>query len=411
MSKASKVGLKELQMVKEDGSLLSRLEMEKQLREIETIHHRRNRANKLGLPNKIAQHMLAISVTHWILDHWVQNGTITGEVLGIRPEFDADDNKDYVRQLTQRLLLFVEHGLAMPPNPGEGIDMNFQQPPGFPPIPSPNGQQGAPVFAPPPPPPMPGMPGMAPPMIPQQGMPQQFSPPQFPQQMMPPMPQQGGFQPPMPPQPPQPPQQFAPPQQQMMAPQQHQQAPQGGGPAKADPTRQWGQAGKREDGTQRTRRTKEELGEDAQYENWCKSGGDPNVGAAQPQQHAQQQMPQMQQAPQQPPPMLAPPNPFGPSVMTPQPPQSMSQQFQQPPTQATQGFPMPTMGTGGTTAHLPNATAPTVPAATAEQVDQLMNQVKLMNQGLAQVLRVMYQKPGDSDLYLVLTEVCGIRPQ
>lgn len=439
----SKIGLAELKLTKDDGTLLTRIEAEHKLRE-ETVYHRRLRAAKVGLPNKVAQHMLPISITHWLLDHWVQTKQITGEILGIRAEFDADDNKEYVQQLAQRLSIFVEYGYAVTPHPGEGIDMTFV-PPGFPPMPpQPNGQQAPASFTPPPPPPMPGMPmpGQAPQMAPQQMMmpPMPGQPPQG-------FPQQGGFpqqmapQPPMPPMPPQPPQpqgfpqQMAPqqpqgyPQQpqgfppqapQQMAPQQMQQPQQGQmtPPTKADPTRQWGQAGKRENGEQRTRRTKEELAEDSAFEAWRNAGGDPNIGmgqalAQQPQQPQQQapQQPQMQQAPQmapQQPIMTAPPNPFGNNQVP------MGQQ----PSQAAFGAPglpqMPQMGAP----QVPQQQAPaahTAPAVSYEdllgEVNRLQEDMKLLKYGIAHLIRIMHQKPGESDLYLVLTEVAGIRPQ
>lgn len=431
MGSKSKVGLPELKMRKEDGSLFSRLEMEQQLRE-ETVYARRLRAVKIGLPNKIAQHMLPISVTHWLLDYWVHNQQVSGEVLGIRAEFSADDNKEYVQQLTQRLALFVEHGLAIVPLSGEGIDMTqFPTQPGFPPMPMQNGQQGAPTFAPPPPPPMPGMPMQMPqtlappqfqqpPMAPQQ--PQQFAPPM---PGMPPQPQQPpmNMAPPMPMQPPS--QQNFPPQMAMPQPQQPQQG--NGGmqaPMKADPTRQWGQAGKRENGEQRTRRTKEELAEDATYEQWKAAGGDPNVGmgAAPQQQQAPQQMqsppmmaPPQMGAPQMQMPMTAPPNPFGgmggPAITQPNFPQQ----------QAPQGFPQPSFP------GMPQMAPPPVPQAapvaqatvqtistdhlaTKEQITEVLQNQSLIKTGIAQLLRIMYSKPGDPDLYLVLTEVCGVRP-
>ncbi len=426
----SKIGLAELKMRKEDGSHLSRLEMEQQLRE-ESVHHRRLRASKLGLPTKIAQHMLPISVTHWILDHWVANGTIVGEVLGVRSEFDADDNKDYLRQLTQRLILFIENKLAVTPNPGEGIDMaNVNFPPGFPPSPpgppAPNGQGGAPQFAPPAPPPMPGMPGMPmpgqmpfppspgpqPQVYPQQqpglaatippgmpGIPPMPQPPQPPQPMVPPVPQQQGY-PTMMPQ--------APVPQQQMAPQPQPQ----GVPTKADPSRQWGQAGKRENGEQRTRRTKEELAEDAAYEAWTKAGGDPNVGAAQPgaivhQPTVPQGAPTMAPPgpvmnPGVPPQMIAPPNPFGAGA---------------PP-----GIPgMPPMPLGGGSGAGPHTasvvmSAPPTPTTSptgirAEEFAALQQQVKNLSAGVAMLLRIAYRKEGAADLADVLKTVCGVNPQ
>ncbi len=49
--------------------------------------------------------------------------------------------------------------------------------------------------------------------------------------------------------------------------------------------------------------------------------------------------------------------------------------------------------------------------ATADQVTNLENRIKLLEAGLAMVLRVLYQKEGPPDLYQVLTEVCKVRPQ
>lgn len=391
----SKIGLVDLKLTNDDGTPISRLQAEQQLRN-ETVYHRRLRAFKVGLPNKVVQHMLPISVTHWLLDYWIQSGKITGEVLGIRSEFDADDNKEYVRQLSQRLALFVEYGLAVKPNPGEGIDMsNFNgQPPGFPsmpPMPGQPQQQPQQSFVPPPPP-MPGMsmPGMGP---------QMQQPPQGYAQGMPPMPPvpQPSF-PQTPPgftQAPQP--QMQQPQFQQ-PPQQTQPQAQGGAPVKLDPARQWGQAGKREDGTQRTRRTKEEVSEDANYEAWVKAGGDPNVGAV-AQAPQQQQAPQVPQPQMQQPPMgIAPPNPFGnnvPNPMMPAPGQFPAMPQAAPPAPAA-------------------VAVPAVTSASEEQLTQLQNRVDLLEKGLAMVLRVLYGKPatsqGDADLYLVLTEVCGIRP-
>lgn len=423
----SKTGLAELKMRKEDGSLLSRLEMEQQLRE-ESVHHRRLRASKLGLPTKTAQHMLPISVTHWLLDHWVANGTITGEILGVRSEFDADDNKDYLRQLTQRLVLFIEHKLAVTPNPGEGIDMaNVNMPPGFPPMPpgppAPNGQQGMPQFTPPPPPPMPGMPGVPPMPFPQQpapspqpqvypqqqpamtnvmppgmmpGMPPIPQPPQPPQPMVNPVPQQQGYPTMMP--------QMAPPQQVAQQPMQQGQM---AVPTKADPSRQWNQAGKRENGEQRTRRTKEELAEDAVYETWVKAGGDPNVGAVaqaqapQPGAIVQATIPQgaptvVNPQPAGPPMMVAPPNPFGGGAPT--------------------GIPgMPPMPGMPQPQHM-QAPAPTPQAApqaqvSLEQFNALQKQIKNLSSGVAMLIRIAYQKPGAADLEDVLKNVCGVNPQ
>jgi hypothetical protein len=372
----SKIGLVELKTTNEDGTLLSRLQMEEQLRK-ETVYHRRLRAFKLGLPNKIAQHMLPISVTHWLLDQWIQNGTITGEVLGIRSEFDADDNKEYVSQLTQRLKLFVEYGLAVTPNPGEGIDMsNFNnQVPGFPPMPPmpSNGGQG---FTPPPPPPMPGMP------MPGVGQPQGMS---YPQGMppMPPVPQPTNFTPPQAPAQPGPANFSQQPQSQA------------GAPTKLDPTRQWGQAGKREDGSQRTRRTKDEVAEDAKYDAWCQAGGDPNVGAgavAPP--VVQQQVVPQQMQPQQPP-MLAPPNPYGnnPAAMMPVP-----GQFGVMPS-----LPVQTQAAPFTQAHV------AVPYD-SEEIAQLKGQLALVEKGVAMIIRMLWRQEGEADLLQVLTEVCKIRP-
>lgn len=194
------------------------------------------------------------------------------------------------------------------------------------------------------------------------------------------------------------------------------QQPQQGGqmtpPTKADPTRVWGQAGKREDGTQRNRRTKEELAEDAAYEQWRNAGGDPNVGMGPAPQQVPQQPQQMppQQAPQPTAPMLAPPNPFGNM-----PPQQTQMPF---PGGAPGGLPpMPQMGAP----QQPQPQAPTgVPAgvppntaglATEDQVVNLENRIKLLEAGIAQLLRIMYQKEGPPDLYQVLTEVCKVRPQ
>lgn len=381
----SKIGLVELKTTNEDGTLLSRLQMEEQLRK-ETVYHRRLRAFKMGLPNKVAQHMLPISVTHWLLDQWIQKGTITGEILGIRSEFDADDNKDYLRQLTQRLVQFVEHGLAVKPNPGEGIDMSqFNAPPGFPPMPQ---MPGIPTMAPQQfAPPMPGMP-------PNSGMPLQQPPGAYPMGMPQMPPTQQNFAP----QPPQP-QQFAPPPQPAQPQQFAQATPQTGVPVKAEPSRVWGKAGKREDGTERTRRTKEEVSEDAAYEAWCRAGGDPNVGSAPAPQAVQQQVAPQQPPPQAPPMMLSPPNPFGnvagnvPSMTTMMPPPGQFTSLPQIPMQQIVA-PQPVQSS----------------SITEEQYNQLMSRISLIEKGLAQALRVMYQSEGEADLYLVLTKVCRINP-
>lgn len=385
----SKIGLIELKTVNEDGTLLSRLQMEQQLRQ-ETVYHRRLRAFKLGLPNKVVQHMLPISITHWLLDYWIQHGQITGEILGIRSEFDADDNKDYLRQLTQRLMLFVEHGLAVKPNPGEGIDMTqfTGMPPGFPPMPQPGPTNSIPQpsFAPPPMPGIPGMPGFQPSM---------------PSAPMPPMPLQNF-----------PPQQAAQPQfQQPVAPPLQQQIAvhSNGQPVKADPIRQWGQAGKREDGTQRTRRTKEEVSEDANYEAWCKAGGDPSVGstaAPAPVQAQPQNMPPQTPAglthfsgppnnymsSPTPPTVAVPPNPFGVGGV----PQGQ--------------LPMPNMPMPAAMMTAASPAASGGPLATEAQAAQIIRQNELISKGLAQVLRIMYSEQGEADLELVLTKVCKIDP-
>ena len=245
------------------------------------------------------------------------------------------------------------------------------------------------------------MPGMGP----SQMQPPQ---PQMPQQGFPQQPQMGGYPPGMPPMPPvpQPQQGFPQPQQQQQftppqAPAQPapamfgnppQQASGAQPPTKVEAARQWGKAGTREDGSFRTRRTKEEVAEDAAYEAWVAAGGDPNVGST------PQQAPQQVQQPQQPPPqipqpqvqappqMVAPPNPFG-------------------------NVPNNAMGMAPAAFQQQPPAAPATPHATEEQVAQLQSRIGLLEKGLALVLRILYQAgPGDNDLYVVLTEVCKIRP-
>jgi hypothetical protein len=433
----SKTGMADLKMRKDDGSFFNRVEMEQQIRESDTVHHRRLRAIGLGLSPKIAYDMFPISVTHWLLDQWVSRGEIYGDVLGVRSEFKADEDKDYFNQLTQRLQLFIENGHAIKPNPGEGIDMNrMNMPPGMPGMPpAPNGQGGAPSFTPPAPPmmppSMPGVPGMPATM----NVPQPPGPPMMAQPPMPPQPPMGGM-PPMIPQPSQPPQQqFSPPgfpgaapqfppqvPQQMQQPQQPQMAPQqqmtpqpsqmamyqqpqqsaGGEPHKADPTRQWGQPGKRDDGTQRARRTKEEIAEDAAYEAYRQGGAPQQQQAPAPQPQMQQPVPQAA-----PPQMIAPPSPFTgmPNTTATLAPQPMMPSFPSaapPPMQVSAPAPTP-------------SNDPNEELATAEQVAHLMSRVKILEAGVAMLLRVLYQAAPTSpesagDLYQVLTEVCKIVP-
>lgn len=207
----------DISYARQDGSLLSRIEMEQQLRQIWTKPYwLRIKANKLlGLPKQPAFAMKETVLRHWVLDEMIRRGHVTGDLVQVNPQTHEDDNEQ--KQFTQRLIALIQVGQAMPPTDGEGVDMSQQ------PMPPPPGQQNGQMtnqFQPPAPPPMGAPQGFAP-LPPPPGMPQQFGPP----------PQQPQFAPPGPPS--QQTQQFgAPPQQQQFAPPQpppgfpQQQAPQ-----------------------------------------------------------------------------------------------------------------------------------------------------------------------------------------
>jgi len=199
-------GLPTLELTKPDGSLLTRIEAEKHVRDVcKTSHVQRRFAwGQLGLDYQFVWMMKPITVTHWILDELIRKKQIAGDLLGIQPELDTDDS--YFNSFIQRLAVFVQDGRALQPKEGEGIIMaDFQQ------MGPPNGQPpGAPGYNPPPPPagfgPPPQPPGYAP-----QQPPQGYAPPQ--QGFAPP--QQGFGPPPMQP----PPQQYQQPQQPSFPPQ------------------------------------------------------------------------------------------------------------------------------------------------------------------------------------------------
>ncbi len=69
-----------------DGSLLTRLVMEQQIRETHaTVQDRRLLAiTPYGLESKVAYDMKPITVIHWVLDQLVRQGAIHGEqIFGI----------------------------------------------------------------------------------------------------------------------------------------------------------------------------------------------------------------------------------------------------------------------------------------------------------------------------------------
>lgn len=211
----------ELEYQKPDGSLLTRLEMEQQMRNLwPKIHWIRIKANKVyGLPKQAAFDMREVTLRHWTLDEMTRRGQIVGDVAGVDAQTYNDDA--VTRQFTQRLQYLIQTGQAIMPQEGEGIDMsNFVPPP--PPMSPPNGQVQQMAFQPPvqgPPhgyaPPMPGStaPVMSPPQMPT-APPQGFSPPTQSQSYAMPMPGTGMPQMPQTPVPPMPgtppPQQAAP---------------------------------------------------------------------------------------------------------------------------------------------------------------------------------------------------------
>lgn len=227
-----------LQFYKPDGSLLSRIEMETQIRQTWVkLSYKRINANKYyGLPNKPAQDMKPAVLLHWILDEMVRRGHIVGDVLGVSVTNYNDEAEE--AQLTQKLVALIQVGQALTPQTGEGFNMSMPAPP-MPPAagnwappaanfggPPPGPPQGPPGFGPPAGPPAPG--GYAPPQTqfaPPQGPPsfvqqapvappQNFGPPPGPGNFGPPPgPPQGGTMAPPPGYPPAPPQAptFAPP--------------------------------------------------------------------------------------------------------------------------------------------------------------------------------------------------------
>lgn len=261
---AGTTSIQDLTLSKPDGSLLTRIEAEKELREKCKIFHNMGllASYHLGLENRFALGMTPTSIIHWILDEMIRKKLIAGEQIGVQPDLESDAS--YFNAYTQRLGVFVQNGQALMPKEGEGIDMSdFQQngapPQGFTPPPPPPmgyGQQapqqqqqyqqpqqqggfGPPPGAPPqnfgPPPggppafgPPTGAPGFGPPP----GGPPMGPPPGFPQQAAPPQPQ-------MPPQG-MPPQQAAPPPPPAQAPSNRRRgkAAEAAPPAQAAPTQQ-----------------------------------------------------------------------------------------------------------------------------------------------------------------------------
>ncbi len=166
---------------KPDGSLLTRLEMDQQMREKwRKVHWIRIQACKqpFHLQKQFSFDMKEIVLRHWVLDEMCRQGMIVGDLAHVNLQTYNDEAEQ--RQFIQRLTALIQAGQAISPSEGEGVDMSN--------IPG-NGQPPQPPQA------------FTPPAPPQMGAPQQFVPPQ---------PQQ--FQPPQPPQPP-PPQQFTAPQQ------------------------------------------------------------------------------------------------------------------------------------------------------------------------------------------------------
>lgn len=144
----------ELPPTNPDGSRLSRLDREKQIRELwPTVHERRLMAVKpYGLSKVDAFCMTPISLLHWLLDTMVKNKEIDGPILGVRPGEEVDPNA---------LWALVQQNQALPPQEGEGISMpkNTIPPPPMSNIPPPPGAPGSNIppppgtgWAPPPPP-------------------------------------------------------------------------------------------------------------------------------------------------------------------------------------------------------------------------------------------------------------------
>ena len=121
----------ELQYTKPDGTLLSRIEMEQQIKEkwSKPVHWLRLMANKIyGLPKAPTFDMREAVLRHWVLDEMVRKGQVTGNLIGVNVQtynYDAAQ-----RQFLQSLVAMVQSGNALLPNEGEGVDMNqFTKPP------------------------------------------------------------------------------------------------------------------------------------------------------------------------------------------------------------------------------------------------------------------------------------------
>jgi hypothetical protein len=413
---------------KPDGSLPTRFEREKELREkASRLHERRRLAmEKYGLPAKVAYDMKTITLIHWILDKMIEYGEVSGEYMGVSSELGADDDKENFDRFTQLLALFIERGWAVTPNDGEGIDMNkinvppvpAQIPggaPGFPAPPMPPAppampsMPGQPMAAPPPPPP--GMPGMPPSMPMAQPPAPQGSPPAMPMPPIPHMPAaptgQFGAAPAAPaPQMPQAPVGGAPVAQPAAAPQQG--GDPGGPPDKADPRRAWGSPGFKPDGSQRSRRSREEVQEDEAYDYWIqacqKAGIDPNSRLQQQSAPTQQPAAQMPSAPAP----TAPPPPTG-YATAPMTPGGYSQTPQQ------QGFAAPMPAAGGFAAPVQpqgGAMPQQSPDALEKKIDQLSAQVAELTKKVSiltvlasQTLRGIYGRQGAPTPESILQEL------
>jgi hypothetical protein len=217
--------IKTLSFVNDQNQMLSRLQMEEQMRKSWTkVQHMRIRAKQdFDLPMSIAYGMKEAPLRHWILDEMIRRNLITGDIVGVNAQSYDDPNEE--RQFIMRLTAMIQSGQALMPATGEGVDMTANQPP--PPMPpqfAPNGQPQAPFMPPPPqqmgaaPPGPPAPQQFAPPPGPPMGPPQGYgAPPAPPQQFAPPPPPAYGPPPgppvPMAPQgfPPGPPQQMGPP--------------------------------------------------------------------------------------------------------------------------------------------------------------------------------------------------------
>lgn len=151
---------KDLVFKNADGSKLTRIEMEQQIRQVWVQRSvKKLRAGmEYGLPNKQAQDLKPAPLLHWLLDEMVRKGQITGPLLDVNP-YNGDGNEE--EQLIQRLTALIEQGHALKPDNSEGLSMSTP----FPAPPAP-GQIWAPPAPPghaPPPPPPPGPAAYAPP--------------------------------------------------------------------------------------------------------------------------------------------------------------------------------------------------------------------------------------------------------